>query len=316
MKITELEQQLRPFFEAKISEGIIISYRFLHEGCDEEAERDTIRHINKAQGHSGDTLIGNWLLLTVKEGFELRTSMDALMEHALKTGTATLRKQLEKDLAANRRRLLELDVASLKRRETALPKLVVCLVNAEKNAGALQDSIYRQYGDVAAVVYAEFSRDENSVCRARVTKRLAGCWEMDEGAVYETALKNTAEKYPAAVFRDVRKLAEQNASGELLTHASFRSGYFVLTSDCLINGAALLFCPGTAEKLSRLAGGRYYAVMTSADEVHIHSVKESSYPSLLDGLLHSNDSFPDTVLTEMIFCYDERVKQAVPCYGG
>lgn len=172
--------------------------------------------------------------------------------------------------------------------------LFVRLLNFDRNEKALKGAILKRTGDIAVVVYMKVGMKDDGMVSMKIQKVMAEDWGISCKEVFEQAVQNSLQLMPPKLWRLERLILEPDYSGEDFMEPGYvrrvdRRGM----GECLstvdkTNGAAAVFFPGVAERLSQLIGSGFYAVFTSIHEVMIHDDRDIDAGSLhpiLDGTL-------------------------------
>lgn len=156
--------------------------------------------------------------------------------------------------------------------------LYVRLLNVEDNRTA--HAVSHVIGDIALVACALFGEDEDTYTSAIIREELLVYWERDKEEVLAKAIQNTMRKAPPRIYLWEKFLMNQEYQGESFLSPLDQAEEFI-RRDCLgnclstekrTNGAAAIFFPGVAKRLSQLVGGDLYLVFTSVHEVMVHNV--------------------------------------------
>lgn len=200
----------------------------------------------------------------------------------------TLAEVLE-EVLGDIQRLREADIYNktkkLRNYDTAKDRLFVRLLNCNKHAGDLQDAIYKTVGDIALVVYAQISAEENYVTSTKVRKAMLDRWAkehplLNENVILNNALDNTYKMTPPRIYRWKEMIFNREYAGDSFMESCSED---VVSKDamgnCLsttikTNGAVAVFLPGVAKRLADLLDSDFYMVFTSIHEVMIHNAEK------------------------------------------
>ncbi len=164
--------------------------------------------------------------------------------------------------------------------------LFVRLLNFERNEIELENAILKRTGDIAVVVYMKVAMNGDGMISMKIHKAMAEDWGISCAEVFEQAVQNSIKLMPPRLWNLGRMLLEADYSGEdfmepgyVCRIAGTSMGECLSTVD-KTNGAAAVFFPGVADRLSQLIGSGFYAVFTSIHEVMIHDDRAIDVESL------------------------------------
>lgn len=189
--------------------------------------------------------------------------------------------------------------------------LILRPISVTQNQLALQDHLYRQIGDIALVLYAKIHDDGQTLMSAKIPRIEAEGWSLSEEEIFSKAMENTALLAPPRLYLSPLELI----------NAPYMRGVFMgggekhisqipfwiaaaLTTTRQVNGAVAIFYPGVKERISELYGGSYHVSFTSDSEIMLHSVRALSAQDVWETLKHSNQLFPETMLSNSVYRYD------------
>ncbi len=194
----------------------------------------------------------------------------------------------------------------------AKDQMVIRMLNLDEHYEELRDAIYRVVGDMALVLYMQLGESNGRITSVKIKKNHARLWKMNEDDVFEYGLHNMLKMTEPRIFLWDKLLEDLYYPGEAFLEKDFQMdfaqsamGVCLSTAD-RINGAAMIFLPGIAQRLGELMGDDYYLVFTSVHEVMIHPVTYAE-PSELKRVL--KDTVDETTpeedfLTYQIYRYD------------
>ena len=82
---------------------------------------------------------------------------------------------------------------------------------------------------------------------------------------------------------------------------------YVLTNDTKLNGAAMLLCPATMDKVAEQVGSSYYIILSSIHETLIVPFSDDLNVDQLRQMVHEVNSTqvaPDEILSDNVYVYD------------
>lgn len=185
-------------------------------------------------------------------------------------------------------------------------------LNLEGNREDLKNSVYREIGDIALVLYIKMGSYDGLVTSFKIRQDMVAVWKRDCDEVFEEALKNTYLLTPPRIFRLEKLILNQDYTGddfmEKLPDFSLDVNH---RGNCLstterTNGAVAIFLPDVAKRLGELLGSGYYIAFTSIHEAMIHSEKAVDLENLKTVLKETvEEAIPEEeVLSLNIYYYD------------
>ena len=168
--------------------------------------------------------------------------------------------------------------------------LRVRMLSKGRNRDYLKNIPHRDVGSDFTYI-AEIGRGEYG---AVITEELMEECGMATDELFDTAIKNTMERFPA-VLHDLAEsaMAWQNECENLLDQTSGKApadtgpGY-VLTNTSFFWGAGALFYPGMIERLHDLLGGDFYVLPSSVHELILIAVDDQDPQQLADLVRSAN----------------------------
>jgi len=192
-------------------------------------------------------------------------------------------------------------------------KLVVQLVDAEKNKERLKDLVYEAVGNGFVLIpYVVMKEDADGSMRAAVTKDMAKEFDYDIAQLMETAFFNTAATYQPTFTEisgmfSVGNMTEQQNPMRADFEIDPNQGMYVLSNATKFNGANVLFYPGMTKRIGDILGKNYYVLPSSIHEMII--VPEGTGPTLKEYQRMVKDANgtvvePRDVLSDKVLFYD------------
>lgn len=197
--------------------------------------------------------------------------------------------------------------------------LGVRLVNKHREKDYLKGLLFRDiesdFGFIADIQYGEY--------RLAVTRDMPQMMKMSEDEIFETALKNTMEKYPA-VFYDLKdsvfcygeECTNLLESGAEYAPAGAGPGY-VITNSSFYRGASALFYPGIICRIHLLLDDDFYVLPSSVHEVIIIAAEDQDPRQLAEMIRSANRTVvdPEDVLADDLYICESGMLRRVS-YGG
>ena len=157
--------------------------------------------------------------------------------------------------------------------------LFVRPMNYERNRKKLQDTVYRRNGDIALALCHKIAEEDGRLMSGYIPASTAERWGMDEDRVFEEALENTIRILPPRVLCFEKMLFHEDYQGDDLMDDGYELSEsqkimgICVTVALKCNGAAAVFEPGVAKRLSDLMGGDLYIAFTSIHEAMVHNAE-------------------------------------------
>lgn len=200
--------------------------------------------------------------------------------------------------------------------EQVKDKLFIRLLNVEKNKEELENSLYKQNGEIALTLYMKISNEDGKLTSCKVPLSYVEKWPVKKETVFEEAMKNTMSMMPPRVC-EVLKLVQNPAYEGEDIYASDYIPEKDAVGNCMstrlkTNGAVAIFYPGVARTFCHKLGAEgLYLAFTSVHEVMLHD-EESVEPENLKTILEETieEATPEEdVLTRHIYHYDLKSDQ-------
>lgn len=178
----------------------------------------------------------------------------------------------------------------------------------------LKELVHHKIGDIALVVYYLAGEKEGYVLSAKIKKSFVEKWGKDADTVFEAALINTYFISPPRIYHWEKMLFDKTYEGDNFMdilgtyHPNKGIAGNCLSTEKRTNGAAAIFLPGVARRLSELLGSDLYLVFTSVHEVMVHNA-DVVYPEDLKEVLSDTleKATPEEdYLTSSIYRYSRR----------
>lgn len=192
-------------------------------------------------------------------------------------------------------------------------KLVVQVVDAQRNKERLKDLIYESVGNGFVMIpYVVMKEDAEGSMRAAVTKSMAKEFDYDIDKVLETAFLNTVELYQPT-FTGISgmltggNLIDQRNPMRPDFEIDPNLGMYVLSNTASMNGASAIFYPDMAKRIGEILDQNYYVLPSSIHETII--VPENTGPTLKDLQMMVKDANativePRDVLSDKVLFFD------------
>lgn len=195
-------------------------------------------------------------------------------------------------------------------------RLILRPINYTDNKYELKNVVYKQYGDIALVLYAVlYDNKEMGLGTFKIPKTVFDKWNKNLDEVWELALTNTHVMAPPRMYVTPYECMNPPytrgafmALNSPIDHIS-KHQVPTITTTKKTNGAIAMFYPGVKEKLAELFGESYYVAFTSIHDVKIHHKDAISPRSVLKALKDTNKAFPkEELLSRKVYYYDKDKK--------
>lgn len=191
-------------------------------------------------------------------------------------------------------------------------RIVMRVVNFEKNKHILERCPYRNFMDLAITYRILAAKNEGGISTVLVTTTMMEQWSISESQLYDIAIKNSVELFPPRI-KNLRALIDEctesmmeDGIDQTVPGGSYDDGLYVGTNDCGINGATVLCYPGVLEDFSNKIGSDLYILPSSVHEVILLSAKTDILPETLVSMVTSANASivaKDEILSDSIYYY-------------
>ena len=295
-------------------------YQFYADGftSKDPDQLEMIRNTNLKYHHKeSDSLIGDYVILyaDIKEAF-CRFSTLQLFEEYKKSGWDRVWSIVDDAIQTIHNTNIEEVLAKLENHEVAKEKLIIRPINYTDNRYELKKMIYKQYDDVALVLYTVmYDNKEMGLGTLKVQKHIFEKWGKDLEEVWEDALINSNIIAPPRMYMTPMECYQPSytkgafmAINSDITHIG-KMQVPTITTTKQTNGAIAMFYPGVLERISELIGDSFYVVFTSIHEARVHHIDAISPRTILQSLKNVNKAFAqDEILSRKVFLYDKEKK--------
>ncbi len=307
-----------------------IDYLIKHdskEGGEKNTYSIQIRQIIKNNGIKLDGLIiqrneenisPNIYLNSYFESYQLGTPLSCIMEEIAKQYYT---------LKENHR----IEIDNLFDFPTVQNRIIVRLVNYERNREMLKDCPYKRFLDMAITFRYMAGRDEYGLASSLITNEEFDLWEIGIDDLYQIALFNTMREFPwhmdslATVILDcIKRNIPQDMHGEmeeelsLLEDTSHGVNMYVLSNDSDLNGASCILYDAVIRNFARVQDSNVLILPSSIHEVMlVPESEETDVDFLQQLLLDANQSAVGLIdlLSDSIYYY-RRDTDEITIYGA
>ena len=200
----------------------------------------------------------------------------------------------------------DLDVSAITDFSRVKDKIAAKLINTEQNKEYLEDKPHKDFADLSAVYYISLGSDSSGSMSTVITNGLLSQYGISVDELHEIAVQNIGPKARfCSMFEVLSEMMGANTPDELQPADNMM---FVLTNDSKINGAAMLLCPSTMDKIAEQVGSSSYYILPSSihetivvpfnDEMNIEELKNMVHE------VNSTQVAADEVLSDNVYVYD------------
>lgn len=205
-------------------------------------------------------------------------------------------------------------------------KIVLRLVNYERNREVLKKCPYRKFLDLAITFRYLVSEDSLGIASTIVTKEELELWNVDLEELYHLALFNTMRVFPwrmdslAKVVTDsIRRQAGDMPEQLLKELEQMENGVsmYVLTNDHGINGATCMLYDNVIRNFANVQAANVFILPSSVHEIMLVPEDAETEPEFLEELVaEANQSAVGLIdlLSDHIYYYDKEREQ-IYIYG-
>ena len=204
--------------------------------------------------------------------------------------------------------------------EAVKDKIVVRLVNYERNKKELENCPFKRYQDLAVTFRFLAQRNTKSIATSMVSNEEFHLWETGLDELYRTALANTMREFPWRLDSLMHIIMEQmkpeypesmkGETGDSLPvpeELEEKIGMYVLTNDAGINGAACMLYDGVIKNFVKAQNRNVYILPSSVHELMLVPEQEDTDPEFLAELvMEANQTAVGLIdlLSDNIYYYD------------
>ena len=199
----------------------------------------------------------------------------------------------------------------------ARDRLIVRVMNAERNKELLEDLPHRIVGDIALTYHIMLPAPDGSAGCVAVTSGMMKDFGVGWEELERDALTSSAKMLPmrlttlGSMVRDLQRMAGGPEDAE----PEERDGPLVLTTMGMLNGAAAIFYPGVADQIADAIKGNYYVLPSSVRELIIIPVEGAADVAELAGMVRTANEAcvaPEDRLSDMVYLYSAAERALSP----
>ncbi len=208
-------------------------------------------------------------------------------------------------------------------------KIVVRLVNYEKNAEQLKECPHKRYLDLAITFRYLAGKDAMGLASSLIGNKEFAYWDIELEELYQLAIFNTMREFPWKV-ESLLKVVTDCFGERLPVHlreeflkdikdldeVENRVNMFVLSNDIGLNGATSLLYDNVLQKFADIHEANLYVLPSSVHEVMLVPENEETQASFLRELVvEANESAVGLIdlLSDNIYYYDRQKDEIELC---
>lgn len=210
---------------------------------------------------------------------------------------------------------LQFDLELLTSFDCMRDRIIMRLMNYERNRKLLEDCPYLMWQDLAVTFRWVASQDEEGVSSSLIGCDLMKSWGTSPEELYELARENMPRCFPARVMNmyDMIECMHQNQDDDeelddLMTEdLDNLIPLFVMSNEQKINGATAVLYPDMLKTLSLQCHGNFYILPSSVHELIVLPYPRADQGETLKGMVKnvneeviSNDDY----LSDHVYYYD------------
>lgn len=160
---------------------------------------------------------------------------------------------------------LNLDVSAISDWEQVKAKVLVKLINTERNSEYLLDKPHTCIADLSAVYYINLGSSSDGNMTTVITDALMSQYKITVEELHQTAIRNMAGKARfCSMFEVLTELMGDNAPTDEQMLSD--NAMFVLSNDTKINGFSVFLCPEVMDDVANKVGKDFWVVASSVHE--------------------------------------------------
>lgn len=197
-------------------------------------------------------------------------------------------------------------------------RIIMVVVNREKNAEMLQNVPHTNREDLALIYKVLINREDAGTATITIQNDHLPFWNMTKEEVHELAMKNTRELLPITVqsMNDVmREIFSKDGMDEemleiLCDDRPADEQMFVISNASKVNGAASMFYEDVLSDLAEKMGTNLYILPSSIHESIAVSAKMGSPEHLAQMVAEINEGqvTPEEQLSDHVYLYNAEEK--------
>lgn len=193
---------------------------------------------------------------------------------------------------------------------TAKSRIIMKLVNTEKNHTFLEAVPHIPFQDLSIVYYYLIGKSDNLILSMPVDDGLLKEWKVDTLTLHQQAMANYNRLLPIKFASLNQFLLEQNSLEKKYYTAVSGSGasdaLYCLTNEFLTGGAVLMTCKNLMDKIAAFFGEDFYILPSSTHEVLLFPKSKAPSKEWLDQMIQEinrNYLDPKDYLSDHVYYY-------------
>jgi len=197
-------------------------------------------------------------------------------------------------------------------------RVILKLVNYEKNRRILENAVYDRVNDLAVTYHYLLPCETPGIATVRLTDKLCEYFRIEPETIRKKALSNTMRFFPA-VFERLDNMLKKMLTG----HPDFPEGLnpeeipflpreafpvYVLSNEEKCNGASCLLYSGILDRIQLALGNDFYIIPSSINEVLIlpdGDVPDASYLEDMVRCVNRDHVADIEILSDRVYHYPE-----------
>ena len=191
-------------------------------------------------------------------------------------------------------------------------RLAFRLLSKERNKETLENYVYKEFLDLAAIVTFCAEIDEQGVKAIRVTHDLAERWNVSKEEILQAAEENTEDLFPVRMepildtLCRVADISRDDLPEEVLAEEDSPQ-IMVLTNYLGVNGATVLLYDSLLKQIYEKLGGKFIILPSSIHEVIVMPL--ASAPPIADSQkmveqINRSSVKEEEILSDSVYLYD------------
>lgn len=216
----------------------------------------------------------------------------------------------------------KLDMRYFLNYESIRSRIVLKLINTEKNRELLKDIPHMEFLDLSIVFQCLISDEQIGSASILIHNAHAKLWGVDDGELYKRACENTPRllKYELKSMKDVMGEIMRTDKGEYgeADYASCMTGLnegmplYVLSNKRRTDGAACMLYPDLIGDFAKALGSDLYIIPSSVHELLLLPAGETDEIEELKCIIrevNETQLLTEEVLSDSLYFYDRRAKE-------
>lgn len=200
----------------------------------------------------------------------------------------------------------DLDVSAITDFSRIRDKIAAKLINTNQNREYLEDKPHTDIADLSAVYYVNLRSDSLGNMTTVITDSLLAQYDITLERLHEIAIQNMGTKARfCSMFEVLSELMSDSFPQDEFCPAD--NMMFILTNESKLNGAAMLLCPETMDKIAEQVGSSYYILPSSIHETLVVPFSDGMNVDDLKNMVHEVNSTQlstDEILSDSVYIYD------------